>query len=160
MFMKSLIFLLFFGSAFCRAGDAPNVALHGTWKCDPVTMVGTGFDLTLTSNKTYQRDGSYRGTSDVAVRVANGKVVRTRDRSFGSWTLKEDIIKVHYDKVEFLSSDDPAYTLKTGQMDADAQQKRKNWSKSKILTLDDKLVTVPVESMYKGAEVVVTCARR
>ena len=108
---------------------------------------------------TYASDGSYRETSETAYRLTNGKVVTLRDRSRGSWTLKDDVIFVRYDKVEFLSSDDPAYTVKMGQDSADAQQKKKTWSKSRILELGDRLVKFPVEAMYKGAEVKVTCHR-
>jgi hypothetical protein len=157
--MKFLVLILFFVSACCSAGDARNVALLGTWKCGPYSMVGDGFETTATETSTYQTDGSYRGTTELSVRLASGKVVNTTSSSFGSWSLKDDIIEISYDKVEFLSSDEPTYTVEMGQADADAQLKKKNWSKSRILELDGKLTTVPVESMYKGAEVEVTCVR-
>lgn len=136
------------------------MALLGAWNCGPYNMAGKGFDMTAAHTAHYAMDGSYRVTSELIVRAANGKIVKMRDRSFGSWTLKDDIIEIHYDKVEFLSSDDPAYTVQMGQASADAQQTKKNWAKSRILELGEKkLITVAVESMYKGAEVTVTCLR-
>lgn len=157
--MKFLLILLLFGVAAPTMADARSAALLGVWNCGPYTVAGEGFSVTGTETSTYLMDGKFRGTSEYAVRLASGRVVRMRDRSFGSWTLKNDIIEIRYDKVEFLSSDNPAYTVQMGQAAADAQQEKKNWSKAKILELGDKLITVPVEAMYKGAEVVVTCVR-
>jgi hypothetical protein len=156
---KFIYLLFFFLSASCTAGDARNVSLLGAWKCGPYAMAGERFDITAMETSTYLTDGSYRATSELTVRLAGGKVVKTRDRSYGSWTLKNDIIEIRYNKVEFLSSDDPAYTTEMGQADSDAQQKKKNWAKYKILELNDKLILLPVESMYKAAEVTVTCVR-
>lgn len=68
-------------------------------------------------------------------------------------------LESHFGKSEFLWSDDPTYTIAMGQEDLDAQVKKKDWAKSKILELGEKLVTTPIESMYKGAEVVSTCVR-
>lgn len=157
--IKLILLFFFLGSACSCAGIVPSMPLQGVWKCDPYTLTGKGFATTATETSTFLMDGSYRGTSELIIRLESGRVVKTRDRSFGNWTLKDNIIKIHYDKVEFLSSDDPTYTVQMGQSNADAQQKKKNWSKSKILHLDDKLVTSPIESMYKGADVVVTCVR-
>ena len=158
-FLKSFVQLSIVGSVCCSAAGARNTALERIWKCGPYSVGGPGFLTTVTDTSIYDKDGSYRETSEKSVRLTDGRVVNLRDRSFGTWVIKTDIIEIRYDRVEFLSSDDPAYTVKMGQADADAQQKKKNWSKSKIRELGDKLVTFPVESMYKGAEVQVTCVR-
>ena len=157
--VKYLYLLFFFWSVSCAAGGTPNISLPGVWKCGPYTMAGERFDITAVEISTYLKDGSYRSTSELTVRLAGGKVVKTRERSYGSWTLLNDIIEIRYNKVEFLSSDDPAYTKEMGQAASNAQQKKKNWAKYKILELKDKLIMLPIELMYKAAEVKVSCVR-
>jgi hypothetical protein len=157
--VKFLYPLFFFLSASCTASEARNISLAGTWKCGPYAIEGERFKITALETSTYLTDGGYRSSSELTVRLAGGKVVKTRDRSFGNWALKRGIIEIDYRKVEFLSSDDPAYTVEMGQRDSDAQQKKKNWAKYKIMDLNEKLILLPVETMYKAAAVKITCVR-
>lgn len=156
---RSILLAVFVVSATCSAGNVSAVALLGEWNCNPYNLVGEGFNLTATESSTYRIDGTYLATTALTIRLASKKTVRTRAKSFGNWTLIDDVIRIQYKRMYFLSSDDPTYTVQMGQEDADAQQKKKSWSKAKILELGDKLVTATVESMYKEAEVVVTCVR-
>lgn len=146
-------------STISHANDFQREALLGVWKCGPYTMVGEGFDVTAAGTSSFGKDGTYTSTSDLTVQLQSGKVVKTRDRAFGSWSFDGRVIEIHYDRTEFLWSDDPSYTVEQGQRNADAQLKKKSWTKEKVLELGERLTTIPVESMYKGAEVPVTCVR-
>lgn len=161
--MKSfhyLAALLYCASACCSATDARSGALLGTWICGPMDMAGNGFNVTLTYTSTYKPDGAYTSTSKSLVVTSDGRKVNIHDQSEGTWTLKGNIIRVQTDKVEFLWSDNPGYS-KIGQQISDDQNKAKNWDESLILDLTDKkLVKTPVRSLYKGAEVMVSCGRQ
>lgn len=158
--MKLLILFIFFLiSAPCSATDARRAALLGTWICGPYAMAGEEFSMTVVESATYLDNGNYLTVSDLKIRLKNGKIITTRDRSSGRWALTDDLINIHYDKVEFLSSDDPDYTIQMGQAAADAQQKKKSWAKYRILELQEKLIILPVKPMYEAAASAVTCVR-
>ena len=160
MIVKGLVFSFYFQSTvISQAKNIENHALLGEWRCGPYTMTGEGFEVTVTEAVVYRIDGSYESTSDLTLRLESGRVVRTKDRAFGSWGIDEGIIEVRYSKVKFLWSDDPTYTIEMGQHDADAQLRAKSWSKAKIVRLDEKLITTTVEPMYEGAKTTVMCVR-
>lgn len=142
-----------------HAGDYQRHALIGKWKCGPMTMFGEGFQVNLTYTSNYEKDGRYHATSESTTRVTDGRKITMRDRSFGKWTLTNNIIRVDYDRVEFLYSDSPEWTIKMGQDNADAHQRKQSWSKWQIQTLDEALIKIPVQTIYEGARVQTTCIR-
>jgi hypothetical protein len=159
--MQFSLLALLCASTCCQAAEARRAALIGPWACGPITMAGPGFDVILSYTIDYLKDGSYREMSDSTVKAASGRTVKTRSSGQGAWTLNKGIIETRGGKSEFLSSDDPAYTVEMGQGHLDAENKKKNWSKSQILALDAKqLRKIPIEVMYKQAAVEVNCLRQ
>ena len=154
-----LLAALFAPHAAGKDVSVPRDALLGDWKCGPTTMVGEDFQVTTSTATTYGPDGRYQSLSEINVQLSSGKVVRTRDQVWGSWSLKGRIVEVRYARVKFLWSDDPSYTVDMGQEDAEAQLRKKDWAKLRIISYGSEMVTTPIESMYKGAEVLTTCVR-
>ena len=115
--------------------------------------------ITVVEQRLYSEDGSYFELSTSSIKLNGGRVITTKSNISGSWQLTEGIIELQFNSTAFLSSDDKDYSLEMGQRDADAQLQKKNWSKGKVLEFGKRLVTTPVQSMYKAAEVVVTCGR-
>jgi hypothetical protein len=123
-------------------------------------MAGEGFAMTAVESATYLGNGNYLTVTELKIRLKNGKIITASERSSGSWALADDVVNIRYDKVEFLSFDDPAYTKQVGQAAVDAQQKKKNWAKYRIIELEEKLILLPVEPLYAAAASAVTCVRR
>lgn len=145
----------------CQWLGGEKAQLLGTWSCGPYSMSGPGFEVTVRSVRAYAHAREFSEESRVHVVTSDGKSVRTRDRSRGTWSFDGDVIETRIAQVVFLESDDPNYPVEMGQEDLDSQLRLKNWSKVRVLELGDGLlVTMPVESMYKGAEVRVTCLKQ
>jgi len=133
--------------------------IQGQWRCDPYTMNGPGMTITVVEQRLYSKDGSYFESSTSSTKLNGGRVITTKSNISGSWQLNEGIIELQFKSTAFLSSDDKDYSLEMGQRDADAQLQRKNWAKEKVLEFGKRLVTTPVQAMYKAAEVIVSCRR-
>jgi hypothetical protein len=131
----------------------------GSWLCGPYEIKGSDFSVSAIDRTTYSADGQVTEWSTVTITMPDGTIVRTESRYEGHWTLTGDIIEREYKTWKFLSSDSPTISIAKGQASVDAQMQRKNWSKSRILEYDEQLVTIPVESMYKEAEVRVSCGK-
>ncbi|MDQ1817280.1 hypothetical protein [Massilia scottii] len=155
-FVSLSVFLV---STCCVAESAERAALLGEWKCGPYTMAGPELTITVEQTSNYSNDSKFWAIAEVDIRLTNGKVIKTRNRASGNWSLKNRIIEIHYDNVEFLSSGDPSLTVAMGQAALDAQQKKRNWARFKVLELGKRFVSVPLEVINKAAEVEVICIR-
>jgi hypothetical protein len=119
----------------------------------------TDSGITVVDRPTFSASGKYVELSDAVMTGPGGIRIGSRSEQDGSWSSDGKVIYVKYGRGKVLSSDNPDYPIATFQKALDAQLQRKNWSKSKVLELGTRLVTKPVEPMYKEADVVVTCAR-
>jgi hypothetical protein len=108
---------------------------------------------------TYASDGGFTELGTATYRLPGGEQIRVETRHLGSWRLVGDIIEITFTSAEFLSSDNPIFPVAAGQASLDAQMQRKSWSKKRVLGHGERLVTIPVDSAYKQAEVRVSCSR-
>jgi hypothetical protein len=144
----------------CTVLGAPsNADIEGAWKCGPYEMQGSEFVIVATDRPTYSSDGKFTEVGIATYTDSDGSSVRMETRLTGNWMLIKDIIEIHFTSAEFVSSDSPAFPVAKGQASLDAQMKRKNWGKKRVLSYGEKLVTVPVEALNKQAEVQVSCSK-
>lgn len=115
--------------------------------------------MTVVDHPIYYAGGGYGEVSDALITTVNGDQIRIKSSLEGSWKFDGKIIYVKFDRGQFLSSDNPGYSVAAGQNALDAQLLKKNWAKRKVLELGMRLVTRPVDPMYKDADVVVTCTK-
>lgn len=145
--------------ALASFGAVTQQDIEGTWACDPYTMTGQNMTVTVTEQRTYGAAGSYFESETSLVKVNNGITVTTESNARGSWSLVKDTITLRFASVKFLSSSNSNYTVAMGQLALDEQHRKKDWSTSKVLEFRQRLVTTPIQPMYKEAQVVVSCTR-
>jgi hypothetical protein len=122
-------------------------------------MTEPDFLVSAIDRTTYSSNGEITELSTVAYTLTDGSRVRFETQSEGKWTLTGDVIEVQWTSARFLRSDSPTISIAEGQASLDAQMQRKSWSKSRVLEYGERLVTIPVESVYKEAEVQVSCSK-
>jgi len=140
-------------------GAARPSDIQGKWNCGPYTMKGQDRTIAVLEKASYGKDGSYSEISATTLSFDGGTKVTSRGKLSGSWQLIDGVIELHFKSFVVLSSDNPIYTVEMFQRSADAQMLKKNWAKNRVLEFGKKLVYKPVDSMYKEAEVTVTCIR-
>lgn len=140
-------------------GAVSQSRINGTWNCEPYTMNGKNMTITVEEQHTYGKDGSYSELSTSTIKGDSGGTVTTKSSLSGSWLLTKGVIELQFNSGGFFFSSNRNYTLEMGQHDLDAQLKKKNWAKMKILESRKRLVTTTVDPMYKEAQVLVTCTR-
>ena len=146
--------------AGCHSAGGLRKSLEGGWVCGPYSMSGPSFKMTVTSNVTYGSDGSYEAESEYVVDIGSAVPITTRNRAIGSWEVDGDVITTRIAKVRFLESSDPSYTIQDGQSDLESQLELKNWSRSRVTSSSRRMLsTVPVNPMYTGANVEVSCKK-
>ena len=69
--MRLCLPIFFSCAAICGSAEAYAANLVGSWKCAPYHVAGAGFVTTVTETAVYYPDGTYQGTSDLSVRMAN-----------------------------------------------------------------------------------------
>lgn len=146
-------------AAAASASGLSETAISGAWVCGPYTMSGKGFKVEVTDERQFGSDGSFAETSTATMKADDGRSLTTVTKFVGKWLLAGDIIEIRFASAQFVSSSNAGVSLERGQQNVDAQLAAKNWSKYRVLSAGDTLVTVPVESRYKEAEVEVTCKR-
>jgi len=160
MTVKNAIFLVAVAaSPSLSLGAVSSSNIEGTWACDPYTMNGKGLTIAVVEQHTYGNGGSYSELSTSTIKSGGGGTVIAKSGLSGSWLLANDVIELKFTSGQFLSSSNPNYTLEMGQHALDLQLQKKNWSKMKVLEFHKRLVTTPVDPMYKEAKVLVTCHR-
>lgn len=140
-------------------GGPQDSDIVGAWICGPYEMQGPDLVVSAIDRTTYSSDGKLTNVSSVTYTSTDGKKVRFETRQEGTWTLKGDVIEMLYTSGTFLGSDSPTISMAAGQASVDAQMQRKNWAKARVLEYGERLVTVPVEAIYKEAEVRVSCSK-
>ena len=143
----------------CASPKPKTDQLIGNWICGPYSMKVKNLKITVVDRVKYDPSGKYNELSDVMIKTADGDQVAMKSTLVGSWRLDGKIIYEKFDRGEILSSDNPRYSVASGQKALDAELFKKNWAKKQVLELGKRLVVKPVESMYKEAEVVVSCVR-
>lgn len=159
VFIKYTLVALLTLSPLPSLGAVTPSNIEGTWSCDPYTMKGKNITITVEERHKYEKGGMYseRGTSTIT--VLDGRTVTTESSLSGSWLLSNGIIELEFTSGKFLSSSSQNYTIQMGQDALDAELKKKNWSKMRVLEFHKRLVTTAVDPMYKEAQVLVSCNR-
>ncbi len=155
LFRQLEVGLLAFGAFFSLNAGADD--LIGVWYCGPYEMKSGDMAIRTKEQKHYRVDGSYSEIAISTVRFGSGVVTTMKMRLDGRWQQQADEVTVQFDKATFLSSDNPNYTIAMGQLQADSQMAKKNWAKSLVLVLGDKMMYRPIDAMYKETEVEVRC---
>lgn len=152
--------LLILSSIFSGAGSTALMKdVVGSWKCGPYAMKGPDFSISVVDYPSYDSSGSFSELSVSTISMENGSSATTKTTSSGSWRLSGKIIEVTFKSIKFLSSDNPKYTIKMGQSDADALLHEKDWSRKEVLEHGARLVTRPVDAQHEEAVVTVSCVR-
>lgn len=133
--------------------------IEGSWVCDPYTMTGKNMTITVTEERKYGKAGGYYELESSLIKMDNGITLTTQSSASGFWSVSKDEIALQFSSGKFLSSSNSNYTLAEGQRAVDEQLKKKNWSKSRVLEYQKRLVTTPIKPMYEEAQVVVSCTR-
>jgi hypothetical protein len=156
---KATIFAVIAMCALPVFGAVTRSDIEGTWTCDPYTMTGKNMTITVNEQHVYQKDGSHSEVDTSTIRLDGGITLTTKSRLSGSWQLADGVIELRKNSAKFLFSSNSNYTTEMGQRDLDAQLQKKNWSKMKVQMFPNRIVTTPINSMYKEARVPVTCRR-
>ncbi|WP_226467691.1 hypothetical protein [Luteimonas panaciterrae] len=149
--------------AACAAGrDAglSDESLLGVWECGPTTMHGPNFDLVVTTRTTNNSDHTYSSLTTSVITPHGKHAITNKDLAYGSWRLEKGVVVSVVERVQFLSSSDPTFKNELGQKIQDDLLKKKSVFKSRILYFDGNISrSIPIDSMYKEAEVESTCRR-
>ena len=140
-------------------GSSQSSDIIGAWICGPYEIHGEGFVVSAIDRPIYSSDCGFTELGTATYTFSNGTQLRTEVQHVGSWDLREDLLELRFTSAKFLSSDSPTVTIADGQAFLDSMMERKNWTKKRILELGENLVTIPVESIYKPAEVQVSCSK-
>ncbi|MGE8281128.1 MAG: hypothetical protein ACN6O2_11890 [Stenotrophomonas sp.] len=148
--------------ASCATVHAPlsDESITGAWECGPTTMHGPDFDVVVTTRNTNNADHTYSSLS-TSIITPHGQVAVTNQAiDHGTWRLETDVITFTVERVQFLSSSDPTFSNTLGQQIEDAQLKKKSVYRYRMLHFDGNTSrSVPVDPMYKEAEVESSCRR-
>jgi hypothetical protein len=140
-------------------GAPKSSDLVGTWNCSPYEIKGDKYIIMTIDYPTYLSDGEFTERSTATLTTFDGTIANMEIRMHGRWTLTNDIIEILFTKGEFISSDNSAFPVSAGQESLDAQIKRKNWVKLRVLSSGDELVTMQIEAENKQAEVETSCIK-
>ena len=144
----------------CTVTGAPSANIVGAWVCGPYEISDQDFAITAVDRPVYSNDGTFAELGKATYTLPGGTKIRTETKHAGHWSLQADLIEIRFTSAEFLSSDHPAVTVAAGQASLDAMMQRKNWTRKRILKLDgQELVTIPVDTNLKQAEVKVSCSK-
>ena len=135
-------------------------SLVGTWECNSTTMQGPNFDLVVITRTTNNADHTYSSITTSVITPHGQSTVTNKDISYGSWRLEADVVTSSVERVQFLSSSDPTFSNELGQQIQEAQLEKKSVYRSRILDFDGNTSrSIPVDSMYKEADVESSCRR-
>ena len=153
-------------SAMSIAVIAASIALssasqdvQGSWTCGPYELTGEEFTALATDRTHYEPSGDYLSEGEATYTFYETEKVTVRMRHKGTWSVENGVIHVIYDSAQFLSSDSPIFTVAMGQAGLDAQMKKRNWVKKRILRHTPNLVTIPVDPLHTAARIEVSCAK-
>lgn len=147
-------------SAFPQAPLATPHDLVGTWRCGPTVMQGLGFTITASEKIERTAAGTFVSHGTTVITRPDQNPLTLHDRSNGTWELADGIIKTYFLHTEFLSASDPSVTKEAGQKAHDDQLRKKSVYKTRVLGYaGTRYRTIPVNSMYKEAEVEGSCER-
>jgi hypothetical protein len=134
--------------------------LVGTWKCGPTEMEGPGFTVTVSETSTNNPDGTFTTDTTTIISAPDKAPLTLLNRANGTWELADDILRTHFDRVDFISASDPSVSHEAGQKAQDDQLRKKSIYESRILGIErNRYRSIPVNSMYKEAVVESSCER-
>lgn len=149
--------LLALPCAALGASSQPDIV--GAWTCGPYEMQGPDIEISAVDRRVYSEDGHFTEHGFATYTRADIKI-RVETRHTGTWSQQGDLIEIRFSSAEFLSSDNPAFTVANGQAMLNDIQRRKNWEKKRILKFDGQsMTTIPVDATSKQAEIEVSCSR-
>ncbi|WP_133477930.1 hypothetical protein [Cognatilysobacter segetis] len=114
--------------------DATSVV--GRWRCGPTTLHGSGFDVAVSTDSTYQADRRFQTVTRSVITRPGHAPVTTQDRAEGTWSLTGDVLRTTVQRVTFLSSSDPGISVGEGQRLQDAQLKRRAVYETRLQRID------------------------
>ena len=160
--LKSLITLLLLAS--CSAApprlEVSVESLAGNWKCGPTTVTGELVTVTVETLNHNYRDGKFETLTTSVITPKGESSITTQDRTWGTWKAQDGEYISSVDGVQFLSSSDPTLSLEFGQKVHERELAKKSTYRSKVLILTEtETITIPVDSLYKEAEVENRCKR-
>jgi hypothetical protein len=162
MILKSLITALLIAgcSSAPQTSEVTGEALVGNWKCGPTTVAGELVTVKVETLNNNSPDGTFETFTTSVITPKGSSSITTRDRTWGTWRVENGEYISSVDGVTFLSSSDPTLSLEFGQKVHEQELAKKSRYRSKVLSLTKtETVTVPVESLYKEAEVETRCER-
>ncbi|WP_281560126.1 hypothetical protein [Thalassomonas sp. RHCl1] len=157
---KFAIFLAFLSAAHASMAKSKPNDLVGEWLCEPYQMNNDALKITVVDERSFNEDGNFLEISNSTIVSSSGEKVLSKVKYLGSWELNEQRLKIIFDNGEVLSLDSINYSVEDMQKSVNAQLNKKNWSDSIIFFNKNSFTTKPVNSMYKEAEVNVTCNRK
>jgi len=155
--------LLLAATSSCASGSTALVGpsdLVGHWRCGPVVMRGPGLTVTASEEIAREEAGNYVSYGTTLVEAQGRAPVTLKDRSSGTWKLEDGILNIQVLRAEILSTSDPDVTMESAQRAQDAQLKKKSIYQDRIFEYTRvRYRTIPVNAMYKQAEVEQSCER-
>ena len=109
----------------------------------------------MSTDTTYGADRRFSTLTRSVISRSGRAPVTTQDRAEGTWALTGDVLRTTVRRATFLSSSDPAITLRAGQQLQDAQLRTRSVFETRLRRLDaQRWRASPVDG--SGADMVCT----
>lgn len=159
-YLIPLTLFFLFGCTTIGSIALSEKSLVGTWACGPITMQKDNFDLVVTARTTYKADHTFVSLTSSQITFSGKGPIISKEQVYGIWQLDGDIVTSTIQRIDFLSSSEKSFSHGLGQKIQDDVLKEKSVYQSRILNFDGKTSTsIPVNPMFKEAEVELSCKR-